>query len=64
MNDAVLLHTIFMKDALENEAVPMQDRFMMEQLVSKVLVNDPLLLHRMFVKDALEMRLYPCKTGL
>ena len=39
VKDAVLLHTMFLTDALENEAVPMQDRFFMEQFVSEALVH-------------------------
>ena len=63
MNAAVLLHTMFMNNALEKAAVPMQDKFITEQFAIELFMIDVLLLHTMFVNDALEKRLYPCKTG-
>ena len=37
VNDALLLHKMYGNDALESEAVPMLDRFIIEQLLWKKL---------------------------
>ena len=44
----MLVLTMLVKDAFENEAIPMQDRFITEQLVSEALVNVTVLLRTHF----------------